>query len=47
MSIADLVLTNKLVVYDLENMTIGWADYNCEYPFIYMLNLQRLFPCFF
>jgi len=32
--IADLVLSNKLVVYDLENMTIGWTDYNCTYPLI-------------
>lgn len=28
--IADLVLSNKLVVYDLENMEIGWKDFNCE-----------------
>ncbi|KAL2330166.1 hypothetical protein Fmac_017747 [Flemingia macrophylla] len=28
--LGDLVLSNKLVVYDLENMTIGWADYNCS-----------------
>jgi hypothetical protein len=26
------VLSNKLVVYDLENMEIGWADFNCEFP---------------
>ncbi|KAG8380320.1 hypothetical protein BUALT_Bualt06G0003400 [Buddleja alternifolia] len=26
----DIVLTDKLVVYDLENMTIGWAQYNCS-----------------
>ncbi|XP_030540752.1 aspartic proteinase 36-like [Rhodamnia argentea] len=26
----DLVLSNKLVVYDLENQTIGWVDYNCS-----------------
>lgn len=30
---ADLVLANKLVSYDLENQTIGWAEYNCEYTF--------------
>lgn len=30
--IADLVLSNKLVVYDLENMVIGWTDFNCEFP---------------
>jgi len=26
----DLVLSNKLVVYDLENEVIGWADHNCK-----------------
>ncbi|KAK3034146.1 hypothetical protein RJ639_033489, partial [Escallonia herrerae] len=29
--LGDLVLSNKLVFYDLENQTIGWAEYNCEY----------------
>ena len=29
--LADLVLSNKLVLYDLENQTIGWTEYNCEY----------------
>lgn len=28
--LGDLVLKNKLVVYDLENQTIGWVDYNCS-----------------
>ncbi|XP_061342572.1 aspartic proteinase 36-like [Gastrolobium bilobum] len=28
--LGDLVLSNKLVVYDLENMAIGWTDYNCS-----------------
>ena len=34
---ADLVLSNKLVVYDLENQGIGWVEYNCKYfePFHY------------
>jgi hypothetical protein len=27
---ADLVLSNKLVFYDLENQVIGWTEYNCE-----------------
>ncbi|GAB2272677.1 hypothetical protein Dimus_007500 [Dionaea muscipula] len=26
----DLVLSNKLVLYDLENQTIGWTKYNCS-----------------
>lgn len=30
-SIADLVLSNKLVVYDLEKQVIGWTDYNCKF----------------
>ncbi|XP_043715427.1 aspartic proteinase 36-like [Telopea speciosissima] len=28
--LGDLVLSNKLVVYDLENSTIGWTEYNCS-----------------
>ncbi|XP_052144682.1 aspartic proteinase 39-like isoform X1 [Oryza glaberrima] len=28
--LGDLVLSNKLVLYDLENQAIGWADYNCS-----------------
>lgn len=28
---ADLVLSNKLVVYDLDNEVIGWAEHNCKY----------------
>ncbi|KAI4374023.1 hypothetical protein MLD38_012071 [Melastoma candidum] len=28
--LGDLVLLNKLVVYDLENRTIGWTEYNCS-----------------
>lgn len=27
--LGDLVLSNKLVLYDLENQAIGWTDYNC------------------
>ncbi|KAG5531004.1 hypothetical protein RHGRI_025829 [Rhododendron griersonianum] len=26
----DLVLSNKLVLYDLENQVIGWTEYNCS-----------------
>lgn len=29
---ADLVLTDKLVTYDLEKKTIGWTEYNCKDP---------------
>ncbi|CAA3021087.1 aspartic ase 2 [Olea europaea subsp. europaea] len=28
--LGDLVLSNKLVLYDLENQTIGWTVYNCS-----------------
>lgn len=28
--LGDLVLANKLVMYDLENQEIGWTDYNCS-----------------
>jgi len=33
---ADLVLSNKLVFYDLENQVIGWTEYNCEYHMIFL-----------
>ncbi|KAM0935782.1 putative nepenthesin [Dioscorea sansibarensis] len=28
--LGDLVLSNKLVIYDLENQNIGWTEYNCS-----------------
>uniref|UniRef100_A0A5B6YK01 Putative Eukaryotic aspartyl protease family protein isoform 1 n=1 Tax=Davidia involucrata TaxID=16924 RepID=A0A5B6YK01_DAVIN len=28
--LGDFALSNKLVLYDLENQTIGWAEYNCS-----------------
>ncbi|KAE8687687.1 Eukaryotic aspartyl protease family protein, putative isoform 2 [Hibiscus syriacus] len=28
--ISYLVLSNKLVIYDIENQTIGWTEYNCS-----------------
>ncbi|KAI3890811.1 hypothetical protein MKX03_007424 [Papaver bracteatum] len=31
--LGDLVLTNKLVLYDLENQVLGFAEYNCSSPF--------------
>lgn len=28
--LGDLVLSNKLVVYDIENQAIGWTEYDCS-----------------
>ncbi|XVF56403.1 hypothetical protein PTKIN_Ptkin06aG0117900 [Pterospermum kingtungense] len=28
--LGDLVLSNKLVIYDIENQTIGWTEYDCS-----------------
>ncbi|KAI5682346.1 hypothetical protein M9H77_03574 [Catharanthus roseus] len=28
--LGDIILSNKLVVYDLENMTLGWTSYDCK-----------------
>jgi hypothetical protein len=33
-SVADLILSDKLFVYDLENQVIGWTDYNCKFRVI-------------
>lgn len=38
--LADLVLSNKLVLYDLENQTIGWTEYNCKYKVFISLFLK-------
>lgn len=27
---ADLVLSDRLVTYDMENQAIGWTDYDCK-----------------
>jgi hypothetical protein len=32
--VADLVLSDKLVEYDLEKHVIGWTDYNCKFRVI-------------
>lgn len=44
--LADLVLSNKLVLYDLENQTIGWTEYNCECPVTILLFLHFSFSIF-
>jgi hypothetical protein len=28
---ADIVLKDKIIVYDLENQRIGWVDYDCKF----------------
>ncbi|XP_073284730.1 aspartic proteinase 36-like [Primulina huaijiensis] len=28
--LGDLALSDKLILYDLENQTIGWTQYNCS-----------------
>ncbi|KAG9142312.1 hypothetical protein Leryth_007742 [Lithospermum erythrorhizon] len=28
--LGDLVLSDKLIVYDVEKQTIGWTEYNCS-----------------
>uniref|UniRef100_A0A2P2IXA5 Aspartyl protease family protein n=1 Tax=Rhizophora mucronata TaxID=61149 RepID=A0A2P2IXA5_RHIMU len=28
--LGDLVLSNKLVLYDLEHQAMGWTEYNCS-----------------
>nr|AIA58648.1 aspartic proteinase [Cicer arietinum] len=30
--LGDLVLKDRIVVYDLDNQRIGWTDYNCSMP---------------
>lgn len=30
----DLVLKDKIVVYDLARQRIGWTDYDCKYPLL-------------
>ncbi|XP_047342066.1 aspartic proteinase 36-like [Impatiens glandulifera] len=32
MLLGDMVLADKLILYDLENQTIGWTEYNCSSP---------------
>ena len=33
--VADLVLKDKIFVYDLAGQRIGWANYDCEYHLHY------------
>ena len=32
--VPDLVLKDKIFVYDLANMRMGWADYDCKHTFL-------------
>ncbi|XP_030494188.2 aspartic proteinase 36 [Cannabis sativa] len=40
--LGDLVLKDKLVVYDLANQRIGWTDYNCSLPVNVSTNSSEL-----
>ncbi|CDP17265.1 unnamed protein product [Coffea canephora] len=31
--LGDLVLKDKIVVYDLAGQRIGWANYDCKFPY--------------
>ncbi|KAJ4885454.1 Eukaryotic aspartyl protease family protein [Raphanus sativus] len=50
--LGDLVLSNKLVVYDLDNEVIGWAEHNCSSSIkvkdgsgaVYLLEADNLIP---
>lgn len=44
--IADLALSNKLVVYNLEDQTIGWTEYNCKYIIMHSISLDFFFSWF-
>uniref|UniRef100_M1AZQ0 Aspartic proteinase Asp1 n=1 Tax=Solanum tuberosum TaxID=4113 RepID=M1AZQ0_SOLTU len=32
--LGDLVLKDKIIVYDLARQRIGWTDYDCKYPIL-------------
>lgn len=36
-SIADLVLKDKIVVYDLGHQRVGWAKYNCTFNILFVV----------
>lgn len=38
----DLVLKDKIIVYDLGGQRIGWADYDCEFV-IYIKKMNKLY----
>lgn len=40
--LTDLVLKDKIVVYDLAHQRIGWANYDCKFTREILL-LQRLY----
>ena len=35
--VADLVLKDKIFVYDLANQRIGWANYDCKFVILYSI----------
>lgn len=34
----DLVLKDKIVVYDIAGQRLGWANYDCKFPFLITLS---------
>lgn len=43
-SLADLVLKDKIFVYDLAHQRIGWANYDCKFNYesIFLSSPQHL-----
>lgn len=39
---ADLVLKDKVVVYDLANQRIGWTNYDCKFDNNYLPYVQTI-----
>lgn len=42
--VADLVLKDKIFVYDLANMRMGWADYDCKLKFLSTMAFRPSIP---
>ncbi len=38
--ISDMVLSNKLVVYDMEKIVIGWTEYNYKIQLIHICSIK-------
>uniref|UniRef100_A0A0D3FU86 Peptidase A1 domain-containing protein n=1 Tax=Oryza barthii TaxID=65489 RepID=A0A0D3FU86_9ORYZ len=38
--LGDMVISNKLVVYDMEKKVIGWTEYNCKIQLIHICSIK-------